>query len=549
MPTLPYHADLILRDGSIYTLEAGRPWATCVAIRRHRIIALGKDEEVMAFAGPQTRIVDLAGKLVLPGLCDAHIHFHDWSLGLQEVQLAGVPSKDAMMAQIAVYASAARSDAWIKGQGWNESRWGTTEFPVAADLDAVTGPEQPAIMWRSDMHGAVVNSVALRLAGITASTADPPGGVIDRDARGAPTGVLRETAILLVSEHVPPPSAAQLDDAFRQGMRTLHGYGITAIHDQRIKDVNDGRPLLASLRRLRERRELKLRVNANIAAHDLPHVEALGLRYGFGDDYLRLGFVKVFSDGSLGTRTAWMLAPFEKLRAGEGDNLGVNVTPPEQMADEFRRAVLAGFPISVHAIGDRANRVVLDIFEELADAGLRPPVPHRMEHVQIIDPADLPRLARLGITASVQLIHATDDMDTADLLVGARGATMYNFRSLRELGTLCAYGSDAPVADVNPFLGMHAGLTRQRIDRMDRAPWYPNERISMAEIVHGYTKGPALAAGWDDIIGAIWPGMRADLAVLDRDLFELADRGVTGDEIAATQVAMTVFDGEIVHTM
>ncbi|MCB0157159.1 MAG: amidohydrolase, partial [Caldilineaceae bacterium] len=462
---------------------------------------------------------------------------------------AGVPSKDAMMAQIAAYAGAARADAWIKGQGWNESRWGTTEFPVAADLDAVTGPEQPAIMWRSDMHGAVVNSVALRLAGITASTADPPGGVIDRDARGAPTGVLRETAILLVSEHVPPPSAAQLDDAFRQGMRTLHSYGITAIHDQRIKDVNDGRPLLASLRRLRERRELKLRVNANIAAHDLPHVEALGLRYGFGDDYLRLGFVKVFSDGSLGTRTAWMLAPFEKLRAGEGDNLGVNVTPPEQMADEFRRAVLAGFPISVHAIGDRANRVVLDIFEELADAGLRPPVPHRMEHVQIIDPADLPRLARLGITASVQLIHATDDMDTADLLVGARGANMYNFRTLRELGTLCAYGSDAPVADVNPFLGMHAGLTRQRVDRMDRASWYPDERISMAEIIHGYTKGPALAAGWDDIIGAIWPGMRADLAVLDRDLFELADRGVTGDEIAATQVAMTVFDGEIVHTM
>lgn len=549
MPSLPYHADLILRDGAVYTGEEDRPWVTSVAMRKHRIIAVGKDEEVMAYAGPQTRIVELNGKLVLPGLCDAHIHFYDWSLGLQEVALARVESQAAMMAAIADYAGKAEADGWIKGRGWNESRWGATDFPVAADLDAVTGPDQPAIMWRSDMHGAVVNSAALRLAGITASTDDPPGGVIDRDASGAPTGFLRETAILLVADCIPEPTAAQIDTALTRGMETLHRYGITAIHDQRIKDVDDGRPLLASLRRLRERGELKLRVNANVAAHDLSHVEALGLRYGFGDDYLRLGHVKVFSDGSLGTRTAWMLDPFEKLRADERDNTGVNVTPPEQMADEFRRAVLAGFPISVHAIGDRANRVVLDIFEELADAGLQPPVPHRLEHVQIIDPADLPRLAKLGITASVQPIHATDDMDTADLLVGPRGAHMYNFRTLRDLGTLCAYGSDAPVADVNPFLGMHAGLTRQRAERMEQAPWYPDERISMADVIHGYTKGAAQAAGWDSVIGSIWPGKRADLIVLDRDLFDLADRGITGDELATAKVELTIFDGEIVHSM
>lgn len=549
MPVLPNHADLILRDASIYTVESSRPWVTAVAIRNHRIVAVGKEEEVMAFAGPQTQIIGLNGKLVLPGLCDAHIHFYDWSLSLQEVRLADTTSKEQMLARIADYAAKAKPDGWLRGRGWNESRWGVTDFPTAADLDSVTGPEQPAIMWRSDMHGAVVNSAALRAAGITAATADPPGGVIDRDATGAPTGVLRETAILLVDDIMPMPSPAQVDAALSQGMQTLHGYGITAIHDQRIKDVDDGRPLLASLRRLRERRALKLRVNANIAAHDLYHVEALGLRYGFGDDYLRLGFVKVFSDGSLGTRTAWMLAPFAQIGAGADENTGISVTPPAQMADEFRRAVEAGFPISVHAIGDRANRVVLDIFEELADAGLHPPVPHRMEHVQIIDPADLPRLARLGITASVQPVHATDDMDTADLLVGTRGANMYNFRSLLELGTLCAYGSDAPVADVNPFLGMHAGLTRQRVERMERPAWYPEERINMDELIFGYTKGPALAAGWDNIIGSIWPGLRADLIVLDRDLFDLAARGVTGDEVASTRVEMTIFDGEIVHAL
>ena len=398
------------------------------------------------------------------------------------------------------------------------------------------------------MHGAVANSAALRLAGITATTQDPDGGVIDRDEAGNPTGVLRELAISLVADLIPKPDGPESGARPAPGHGDAARLGITAIHDQRMKDQDDGPRMLAAYRRLREQGRLKLRVNCNIAAHDLPHLAGLGLRSGFGDDYLRLGHVKVFTDGSLGTRTAWLLEPFEALEPGEPANYGVCVTPPAQMAREFRQATELGFPISVHAIGDRANRVVLDIFEELADAGLQPPLPHRIEHVQIIDPVDLPRLAQLGITASVQPIHATDDIDTADRFMGPRGAHMYNFRTLLELGTLSAYGSDAPVADVSPYAGMHAAVTRQRPERMDQPAWYADECISMQQAIHGYTKAGPEAAGWQSIIGSIEPGKRADLVVLDRDLLALAADGISGDEIAATQVEMTIFDGEIVYT-
>ncbi len=551
MSSLSTTPDLVFTNGKIYTVNDTQPLAQAVAIRKHRIVAVGSDAEILSLAEIDTPIVDLDGKLMLPGICDAHIHFYEWSLSLREVQLAGTRSKAEMLDRIATRAALPfdgnPSDHWIIGRGWNESRWGETDFPTAADVDAVTGPERPALFWRADMHGAVANSAALRMAGINTETSDPPGGVIDRDKAGNPTGVLRELAISLVDSCIPKPDGDELENAMVDGMRMLHSLGITAIHDQRMKDQDDGPRMLAAYRRLREQGRLKLRVNCNIAAHDLPHLAGLGLRSGFGDDYLRLGHVKLFTDGSLGTRTAWMLEPFERLKAGEAENTGVNVTPPAQMAREFRAATELGFPISVHAIGDRANRTVLDLFEELADAGLEPLLPHRIEHVQIIDPIDLPRLAELGITASVQPIHATDDIDTANRFMGARGANMYSFRSLLDLGTLSVYGSDAPVANVNPYAGMQAAITRRRPERMDQPAWYADECISIEQAIRGYTKAGPQAAGWQSVIGTIEPGKRADLVVLDRDLLALAANGISLDEIAGAQVEMTVFDGEIVY--
>lgn len=540
----------IYHSGKIYTVNPAQPWAEAVAVARGRILAVGGNEEILALAGAETERVDLGGRLTLPGLCDAHIHFYNWSITRQEVELAATRSKAEMMERIGQRAATTPPGGWIVGNGWNESRWGETRFPDRHDLDRVTGPDRPAIFWRSDMHGAVANSAALALAGVTSHTPNPAGGVIDKDTAGQPTGFLRELAIGLVANHIPAIGPEALDKALAGGMAELHRLGITALHDQRMKDHDDGPQALAAYQRLRREGRLKLRINCNIAAHDLPHLAGLGLATGFGDDTLRLGHVKVFTDGSMGTRTAWMLASFEKENPAdpnEPDNLGVSVTPPAQMAAEFRRATELGFPISVHAIGDRANRVVLDIFEELASSGMTPPTPHRMEHVQIIDPTDLPRLAALSITASVQPIHATDDMDTADLLLGARTAHMYNFRSLLESGALLALGSDAPVADPNPFLGFHAALVRQRPERPERPAWHGKERIGLKETILGYTKNAALAGGWADTIGAIEPGKRADMVALDRDLFDLIRQGFQGREVADTQVAMTIFDGEIVY--
>ncbi|NJN81826.1 MAG: amidohydrolase [Caldilineaceae bacterium] len=539
--------DLILMNARIFTVDDEHSWAQAIAIRKHRVVALGNDDEILALAGPDTQRIDAGGRLVLPGLCDAHIHFLDWSLGLNEVQLAGCTSKAEMLAQIAARVDTTPPGVWITGRGWNESRWGEVRFPTADDLDSVAGADHPAIFWRSDMHAAVANRAAMRIAGIDERTPDPPGGLIERDGAGRPNGIFKELAIGLVSRHIDKVDGANLEQALQEGMATLHRLGVTAIHDQRMKDHDDGPRALGAYRRLQEVGQLQLRINCNVAAHDLPHLAGLGLRSGFGDDSIRLGHVKVFTDGSLGSRTAWMLEPFVKLSPDEADNRGVWITPPEQMAAEFRRATELGFPISVHAIGDRANRVCLDIFEELADAGLAQPIPHRIEHVQTIHPDDLPRLAGLDITASVQPIHATDDMDSADLLLGPRGAHTYNFRSLIAAGTRLAFGSDAPVANPNPMLGIHAALCRQRVERMKQPSWYADERISLEQAIRAYTIDAARAAGWERSIGSLAVGKRADLIMLDRNLFEVASAGVTGDEIATTEVLLTIFDGQIVY--
>ncbi len=547
MPPRACTPDLILYNARLYTQDAALPWAQAVAMGDGRILAVGADDDILALAGPATERIDVGGRLVLPGFCDAHIHLSHWALGLRQVQLATTRSRVEMLERIEKAAARTVPGAWIVGQGWNESWWGDTAFPTAAEIDAATGAECPAIFYRSDMHSAVVNSAALRLAGVNAATPNPPGGVIDRDAAGQPTGFLRELAMDLVGQHVPPPTAAQLDEALTAGIAALHRLGITAVHAQRVKDGDDGPREWASLLRLREAGRLRLRVACNVAAHELPHLAGLGLRSGFGDDTLRLGHVKVFSDGSLGSRTAWLLAPFVKLSAEESDNAGVCVTPPAQMAAEFRRAAELGFPISVHAIGDRANRVVLDIFEEMAGSAPPPPIPHRIEHVQIIDPADLPRLAQLGVTASVQPLHALDDMDTADLFLGERAAHLYNFRSLMESGALVAFGSDAPVADPNPFVGLHAALVRQRVERLPAPPWYGAERIGLEQAIAAYTLGAARAAGWDRAIGSITPGKRGDLIVVDRDLFALREEEIDAGVVADVDVVMTVFDGAVVY--
>lgn len=543
---LSQHPDLILYNGRIYTVDDRHPWAEAIAIQGSRIQAIGPADALRSLAGKSTKQFDLQGSVVLPGLCDAHIHMHEWAINLTRPQLAKARSRTEMLNMLREYANSRPANRWIVCQGWNESWWGERDFFTAHDLDAVTQPGQPAIAYRSDMHIAVANSAALAKAGIHTNTPNPPGGLIDRDTTGKPTGVLRELAIGLVTAHIAPPTLTEIQEMVRQATTTLHQLGITAVHDQRIKDADEGPKMLATYLSLHEQSNLKLRVNCNIAAHQLPNLVALGLRSGFGNDYMRLGHVKVFADGSLGSRTAWMLEPFAAQSPNEQANYGVNVTPPEQMAREFYEAQRLGFPISVHAIGDRANRVVLDLFEELAPQLPPLPIPHRIEHVQTIAPVDIPRLAKLNITASVQPIHLIDDRDLVDRYWDERGQNTYAFRSFFEAGVRLAFGSDAPVADPNPFVGIHAALARRQPND-SRPPWQPNQRLGLEPIIHAYTLGAAQATGWDRVIGSLTPGKRADLIVLDRDIFVLAQSPDTIDEIAQARPLLTLFDGQIVY--
>lgn len=539
-------AEIILVNGRIYTVDPTQSWVSAVAILGSRIAAMGSTEDMQILAGHKTEFIDLEGKVVLPGFCDAHIHMYDWSLARRQVPVSSCASLAEMLALIGRWSETTPQGRWLSGRGWNENNWDRPQLPSRSELDRVTG-ERPAIFWRTDMHAAVANSAALRVAGIDQATDDPPGGVIGRDERGQPNGMLWELAINKVSEVMPKPEPAEMEAALIEAMAELHRLGVTAVHDQRMKDQDEGPFMLATYQRLAETGRLKLRVNCNVAAHDLDHLVALGLRSGLGSDYLRLGHVKLFTDGSMGSQTAWMLAPYERAHDARPDYVGVNVTPPAQMAAEIRRAAMQGFPASVHAIGDRANREVLDIFEELAQSRLTLPAPHRIEHVQILDPADGARLVALDLTASVQPLHALDDMDMAEAVLGERASRTYNFGRLAAADTRLALGSDAPVADPNPFLGIHAAVIRQRPDRLERGAWYGAERLSLAEAIRGYTLGAAEAGGWQQTIGSITPGKRADLIVLDRDLFRLVESGQPGREIADTQVELTMFDGQIVQ--
>lgn len=527
---------LILYNGDFYTQWEAQPRARAIAIYGGRIVAVGDDAEVRALAGTNTEVIDLGGHFALPGLTDSHVHFYDWALGRRGVRLSGARSLGEMQGRIRERLAGLEAGRWLVGQGWNETEWEHPVMPSAADLDALS-TAHPLFFRRSDMHSAVVNHAALALAGITAETPDPAGGVIERDERGEPTGRLFEMAIDMVHVHAATPTDEELDAALRETIREAHGLGLTGLHDQRVKGHGEGKVALRAYGRLEAAGDLKLRLTTNVDAEEREHVFAAGLYSGFGNERLQLGHMKVFVDGSLGSQTAWMVEPFE----GTTDNYGVVVTPPEEVEVVVREAQQRGWAISVHAIGDRANREVLDIFEELASE--RNPatrLPHRIEHVQTIQPADLPRLARLGIVASVQPMHATDDMVAADRLWGARARNTYAFRRLLDSGAVLALGSDVPVADPNPFAGIHAAVTRQRRDGTPEGGWQPQERLTVEEAIYGYTLGAARAVGRERVQGRLAPGYFADIIVLDRNLLE-----VPPPELAETQVEMVVFDGEV----
>lgn len=523
-------ATLVLTNGNIYTGDPARPFVSAVAISGDRILVVGDDASMKELLRAGGEWIDLAGRAVTPGLVDAHAHFQWFSLGLQRLHLFEVPTREEAVERVRQAAAGLAPGSWLQGSGWTQDIWPGRAFPTAAHLDQVA-PHVAVYLQHKSGHAAWVNSQALHLAGITRHTPDPAGGQIQRDADGRPTGVLLETAMNLVSSRIPASTTQELVQAIRQGQQHCWQVGLTGIHDF------DGRECFIALQTLHQNGELGLRFVKNIPAYRYEHAIGVGLRSGFGDDWLRIGGVKIFADGALGPRTAHMIAPYE----GEPENLGVSVTDKEEMMAIASQASANGLSVTIHAIGDRANHDVLDVYEAVRreEAG-RPAarrLRHRIEHVQLLHPDDIGRLAALDVVASMQPAHATSDQDMADSYWGARARYSYAWRTVLETGATLAFGSDAPVEKIDPRLGLYAAVTRTRPGRdPDTDSWYPEQRLSLQAAIGGFTMGAAITAGREAHEGSITAGKLADLTIFDGDIFSAPPQILLETDIAGTLV-------------
>ncbi len=507
----------VLYNAKVYTLWEEKPAATAVAIDSGRIIAVGSDPDVLALASRDSLVSDLHGRTVWPGLTDSHLHLQHYALGLNHIDCE-TGTRVECLSRVSQAAAKTSPAGWIRGHGWNQNDW-PEGFGSAALLDKAA-PDHPVYLTAKSLHAGWANSAALRLAGITAATPGPEDGVIQRDAAGNPTGILFESAMNLVEDIIPEPSQDEIIAAIRQAQPILWNMGLTGVHDF------DRRACFQALQTLDGAGELKLRVVKSIPLENLSDAVAVGLKTGFGSDFLRIGSVKLFADGALGPQTAAMLQPYNNGK----DNVGLLFLDAEQILEHGQLAAKSGLSLAIHAIGDRANHEVLKAYGQLRqfeqNMGL-PHLQHRIEHVQVLRPDHLKRLAELGITASMQPIHATSDMDTADRYWGERARFAYAFNSLQERGTRLIFGSDAPVESPNPFWGLHAAVTRRRHTGYPSAEgWQPQERISLMQALEGYTLQPAAAAGWGQRLGRLAPGCYADLIVLPVDPFQVDPSGL-----------------------
>ncbi len=519
-------ADLILLDGTV--LEGQRVDLAVVGSTIAEIAPAGKLQHLRH---SKTLIHRLEGRLLTPGLWDTHIHLYHWSQARKQLNLSECSSREHLLKTLS---EAEPGTDWLLGHGWSTGTWPNRNLPTRQELDGITG-DRPTLLWSADLHSAVGNTAALSLSGLlNGERLEIEGGVIERDLDGSPTGWVKELAANAVRQAVPEPSRRQLADLLLEGAQELHSYGITGVCDQRIKDQEDGRLMLSTLQELEAEGAWKLRTSVNVAAHHLDLVLALGLTTGFGSERVRLGHLKLFADGTLGSRTARMLAPFASGGCGI-DGRGLYLTPPEEMRGTFQRAARAGWSISVHAIGDEANRLCLDLFEELDRLEVpRPRIPHRIEHVQILDDADVERLAKLNITASMQPGHLLDDRAAADEALGERARLAYRLADLQNAGARLVFGSDAPVSQVDPSYGLQAALYR------GTPSWYPEQILTPDVAWKSYTEKAAFASGWKGVTGRLRVGLRADLAVWKGE----AEQALLGK---ADGIQLTVFDGKVVY--
>jgi hypothetical protein len=502
----PVTADVMLVNGRVLTMAGDA--VAAVAVRGDRVLAVGGERELAALRGPRTAIVDLGGRLALPGFTDSHVHLRALGGMLSRVNLERARTLAAALRQVAARARRVPAGQWITGGGFDKNRWGD-EFPDRRDLDQAA-PHHPVLLHSRDGHSVWVNSAALRICGIGRDTTAPAGGVILRDAAGEPTGVLQEKAAALVYSCRAFDDRGGGRDELLAGLRALVRQGVTSVHAMAETET------LGDLQALREKGQLPLRVTLYRPAATLDALIGAGVRSGIGDEWLRIGGVKLLVDGTLGSQTAWLFQPYEI-----GSAYGVPVLYGGDLRDLVRRASEAGLACAVHAIGDRANAEALEALEQATgQEGMpRPALPHRIEHAQLVRPQDLPRFARLGVVASMQPCHILGDIDSAERYWGPRSRWAYPIRSLMKAGASVVFGSDAPVETADPMWGIYAAVRRQTRDGRPAKGWYRREEgVSTMAALRAYTVAPAKATGEGAFKGKLAPGYLADIVVLSEDL-------------------------------
>ncbi len=519
-------ADLIVTGATIHTVDDSLGSVRAFAVRGGRFVFAGDTDGAMRFRGDATHVLDLPGKTVLPGLIDAHLHLTDVGLTLHEVDLDGVPSLDELIRRTVAFAKTS-PDAWILGNGWDQNRWSQRVFPTHEALSTAIA-DRPVALDRVDGHAVFVNAKAMKVAGITKATPDPFGGRIVRDASGEPTGVFVDNAMQLIYRVVPPPTHEQLRRAALAAAAECHRWGVTGIGEARTSAAD-----LAVYRELAASGELSLR-NFTRLEDDADLIERelrAGPASALHDGHLWVRGIKLFADGALGSRGAALLAPY----SDDPGNTGLMRTTQAHIEDVAERALRAGFQVSVHAIGDRGNRVVLDAYER---AVRRVPVAghrFRIEHAQVLAPEDIPRFKQLGLIASMQTTHQISDMGWAQGRLGperVKGA--YAWRSILDTGTIIANGTDAPVEVVNTLRTFHAAIARQNERNEPPGGWYPDQRMTHQEALRSMTVWAARANFQENVIGSISPGKYADFVVMDRDWMTVAPEKIMGTTVLAT---------------
>lgn len=526
---------LLLVNGKFWTVNPQQQEVEAVAIRGNHIAAVGTTAEVMRLKTDETAVLDLEGKRVLPGFDDSHVHFFDGGSALAGPQLRYSKSPEEFRDTIGEYTKHKPSGTWITQGEWDEENWSPAALPTRQLIDPVT-KDWPVFVDRLDGHEALANSLAMKLAGVDKNTKDVPGGVIVRDAEGNPTGVFKDAAKGLIERVIPEPSEQQIIQALRAAQNYANAQGVTSVQDMTVEPS-----VVRAYQTMMHDGQLRVRIAADeLLTHWQLQANA-GIKADFGNEYLHIGGVKSFADGSLGSSTALLFAPYLDAPNTSGIT-SAELSNPEQMWRNLEGADAAGLQIATHAIGDKANHIVLDMYERLEHEHGPRDRRLRIEHAQHLTAADIPRFGRDHVIASMQPYHCIDDGRWAEKRIGPeRAKTSYAFRSLLDSGATLAFGSDWPVAPMSPIMGIYGAVTRRTLDGKHPDGWVPEQKITVAEAVRAYTMGAAYASFEEKIKGSSEPGKLADFVVLSDDIF-----AIDPTKIRDTKVLITIFDGKFV---